>query len=145
MAGQEIWTVDDVLGAARADNRGLLVDHLGIEFVAVGDDWLEARMPVVQHNKQPAGLLHGGASLVLAETLASAACFYTLDAASQSCVGLDINANHLHAARAGFVYGRATPVHRGRTTQVWDIRLRDEGGRTTCISRCTMAVLTRRD
>ena len=145
MAGQAIWTVADVLGAARAQNAGLLVEHLGIEFVAIGDDWLEARMPVVQHNKQPAGLLHGGASLVLAETLASVGCFHTLDPATHTCVGLEINANHLRGARAGFVHGRATPVHRGRSTQVWEIRLCDDDGRTTCIARCTMAVLARRD
>ena len=145
MAGQAIWTVADVLGAARAQNAGLLVEHLGIEFVAIGDDWLEARMPVVRHNKQPAGLLHGGASLVLAETLASVGCFHTLDPATHTCVGLEINANHLRAAREGFVHGRATPLHRGRSTQVWEIRLRDDDGRTTCIARCTMAVLTCRD
>ena len=145
MAAPVIWTVPDVLNAARANSVGLLVDHLGIEFIAIGDDWLEARMPVVQHNKQPAGLLHGGASLVLAETLASVGCFHTLDHSTQTCVGLEINANHLRGARAGFVYGRGTPVHRGRSTQVWEIRVRDNEDRPTCISRCTMAVLTRRD
>ena len=145
MAAPVIWTVPDVLNAARANSVGLLVDHLGIEFIAIGDDWLEARMPVVQHNKQPAGLLHGGASLVLAETLASVGCFHTLDHSTQTCVGLEINANHLRGARAGFVYGRGTPVHRGRRTQVWEIRVRDNEDRPTCISRCTMAVLTRRD
>ena len=105
---------------------------------------LEARIPVVQHNKQPAGLLHGGASVVLAETLASVACYSTLDHAHQTCVGLEINANHLRGARQGYVTGRATPLHRGRSTQVWDIRLRDDEGRPTCISRCTMAVLALR-
>ena len=143
MAAQRIWTVDDVLGGARVHNNGLLVEHLGIEFVALGDDWLEARMPVVQHNKQPAGLLHGGASLVLAETLASVGCYHTLDHATQSRVGVEINANHLRGARDGFVHARATPVHRGRSTQVWEIRIRDDEGRATCISRCTMAVLSR--
>lgn len=142
MATQAIWTVSDVLAGARAANAGLLVEYLGIEFVAVGDDWLEARIPVVQHNKQPAGLLHGGASVVLAETLASVACYSTLDHARETCVGLEINANHLRGATAGHVYGRATPLHRGRSTQVWDIRLRDEQGRPTCISRCTMAILS---
>lgn len=143
MAAQRIWTVDDVLGGARVHNNGLLVEHLGIEFVALGDDWLEARMPVVQHNKQPAGLLHGGASLALAETLASVGCYHTLDHATQSCVGVEINANHLRGARDGFVHAHATPLHRGRSTQVWEIRIRDDAGRPTCISRCTMAVLSR--
>ena len=143
MTAQRIWTVDDVLGGARVHNHGLLVEHLGIEFVAIGDDWLEARMPVVQHNKQPAGLLHGGASLALAETLASVGCYHTLDHATQSCVGVEINANHLRGARDGFVHAHATPLHRGRSTQVWEIRIRDDAGRPTCISRCTMAVLSR--
>jgi 1,4-dihydroxy-2-naphthoyl-CoA hydrolase len=138
-----IWTVPDVLSAARATNAGMLVEHLGIEFIAIGDNWLEARMPVVQHNKQPAGLLHGGASLVLAESLASVGCFHTLEQTTQTCVGLEINANHLRGVRDGFVYGRATPVHRGRSTQVWEIRLRDDEDRPTCLARCTMAVLTR--
>ena len=141
MTGQAIWTVNDVLAAARRANSGLLVEYLGIEFTAAGDDWLEARIPVVQHNKQPAGLLHGGASVVLAETLASVACYSTLDHKRQTCVGLEINANHLRGARDGFVTGRATAIHRGRSTQVWDIRLRDDEGRPTCISRCTMAIL----
>ena len=142
MAGQAIWTLSDVLAGARAANAGMLVEYLGIEFTAVGDDWLEARIPVVQHNKQPAGLLHGGAAVVLAETLASVACYSTLDHASQTCVGLEINANHLRGAREGYVTGRATSIHRGRSTQVWEIRLRDDAGRATCISRCTMAILS---
>lgn len=145
MVTHVIWTVPDGLSAARASSVGLLPAHLGIEFMAIGDDWLEARMPVVQHNKQPAGLLHGGASLVLAETLASVACFHTLDQTTQTCVGLEINANHLRGVREGFVYGRATPLHRGRSTQVWAIHLRDDDDRPTCIARCTMAVLARRD
>ena len=91
-------------------------------------------MPVVQHNKQPAGLLHGGASVVLAATLASVGCFHTLDHSTQSCVGLEINANHLRGARAGFVYDRGTPLHRGRSAQVWEIRVRDDEDRPTCIS-----------
>ncbi len=141
MAGQSIWTVNDVLALARGSNAGLLVEYLGIEFTAAGDDWLEARIPVVQHTKQPAGLLHGGASVVLAETLASVACYSTLDHRSQTCVGLEINANHLRGATHGHVTGRATPLHRGRSTQVWEIRLRDDEQRATCISRCTMAIL----
>lgn len=143
MTARGIWTVDDLLGAAAALNAGLLVEHLGIEFIAAGDDWLEARIPVVRHNQQPAGLLHGGAAVVLAETLASVACYHTLDAATQTCVGLEINANHLRGAREGWVTGRATPLHRGRSTQVWDIRLRDDQQRPTCVARCTMAVLSR--
>ena len=143
MTTSRIWTTDDLLSAAKSHNIGLLVEYLGIEFTAMGDDWLEARIPVVRHNLQPAGLLHGGASVVLAETLASVACFHTLDAATQTCVGVEINANHLRGAREGWVTGRATPLHRGRSTQVWDIRLRDDQQRPTCVARCTMAVLSR--
>ena len=142
MTDQAIWTVRDVLATTTQSNAGLLVEYLGIEFVAAGDDWLEARIPVVTHNKQPAGLLHGGASVVLAETLASVACYCTLDHTRQSCVGLEINANHLRGARVGYVTGRATALHRGRSTHVWEIRLRDDDGRPTCIARCTMAILS---
>lgn len=141
MTPARIWTIDDPVAAARADNLGLLVDRLGIEFVAAGDDWLSARMPVVDATRQPAGFLHGGAALVLAETLASAAAFYTLDRERESCLGLEINANHLRPIAAGWVHGRATPLHRGRTTQVWDIRLQDDAQRPTCIARCTMAIV----
>ena len=143
MAAQRIWTIEDPAHAAQADNADSMVAYLGIEFTGFGDDWLGARMPVAPRTQQPAGLLHGGASLVLAETLASAATYYTLDRATQTGVGLEINANHLRAVSRGHVHGRATPLHRGRTTQVWEIRLQDDDARLTCIARCTMAVLTR--
>ncbi len=122
-------------------SRGDMADHLGIEFLEAGDNWLRARMPVDNRTRQPAGVLHGGASVVLAETLASTAAYFSLDASSQYCVGLEINANHIRSAREGYVYGRATPLHMGRSTQVWEIRITDDAGAIVCISKCTMAIL----
>jgi 1,4-dihydroxy-2-naphthoyl-CoA hydrolase len=121
-----------------------LVDHLGIEFTGAGDDWFAARMPVDRRTQQPFGLLHGGASVVLAETLASVAAFAVVDRSRKRCVGLEINANHLRGVTSGFVTGVARPLHLGRATHVWEVRITDEGERLTCISRCTVAVIDRR-
>ena len=121
-----------------------LVSHLGIEFTGVGEDFLEARLPVDHRTRQPYGLLHGGASVALAETLGSVASALSVDdPLRQQPVGLEINANHLRAVREGWVYGRCTPIHRGRTTHVWDIRITDEQGRLVCISRLTTAIIER--
>ena len=119
---------------------GTTVEHLGIEFLEVGDGRLVARMPVDARTKQPAGILHGGASVVLAETLGSCAASLCLPP-GQRAVGLDINANHLRAVTAGWVTGECRPVHVGRSTHVWQIELRDDAGRLTCVSRLTMAIL----
>ena len=124
-------------------SRNTLIDHLGIVFTAAGDDWLQATMPVDARTKQPYGLLHGGASVVLAETLGSSAGNLCVDPTQQVCVGLEINANHLRAARSGVVTGTARALHVGRTTQVWEIRIEDEHGRLVCISRLTLAVVPR--
>jgi len=123
--------------------RGL-APHLGIELLDIGDDWLSARMPVDERTRQPFGLLHGGASVALAETLASIGSAFIVDPAKYQCVGLEINANHLRAVTDGWVTGTARPIHAGRTSHVWDIRLVDEQNRPTCVSRCTMAVVERR-
>lgn len=125
-------------------NGGNMAGFLGIEFTEVGPDYVCARMPVDERTRQPMGLLHGGASVVLAETLGSIAAYCTIDAARQSCVGLDINANHVRGVSEGFVYGKATPLHLGRSTQVWEIRITDGAGKLVCISRLTMAVLDRK-
>ncbi|MDA8455711.1 hotdog fold thioesterase [Acidovorax sp. GBBC 3334] len=119
------------------------VTHLGIEFTEIGDDFLRARVPVDERTKQPFGLLHGGVSVVLAETLGSVGAFY---ASPEGCraVGLDINANHLRAATEGWVTGTARPVHIGRTTHVWQIDMANEAGDLTCVSRITMAILAPR-
>ena len=122
-------------------SRNTLIDHLGIVFIAAGDDWLQATMPVDARTKQPYGLLHGGASVVLAETLGSSAGNLCVDPTQQVCVGLEINANHLRAARSGVVTGTARALHVGRTTQVWEIRIEDEAGKPVCISRLTLAVV----
>jgi uncharacterized protein (TIGR00369 family) len=122
-------------------SRNTLIDHLGIVFTAAGDDWLQATMPVDARTKQPYGLLHGGASVVLAETLGSSAGNLCVDPTQQVCVGLEINANHLRAARSGVVTGTARALHVGRTTQVWEIRIEDEAGKPVCISRLTLAVV----
>ncbi|OQW87924.1 MAG: esterase [Rhodoferax ferrireducens] len=116
------------------------VSHLGIEFMEVGDDFITARVPVDARTRQPFGLLHGGVSVVLAETLGSVAANYACPPGHQA-VGLDINANHLRGVKSGWVTGTARPVHIGRTTQVWQIDMRNDAGELTCVSRITMAVL----
>ncbi len=129
------------LEAINAFPSETLVKTLGIEILEAGDAWLKGRMPVDPRTRQYAGILHGGASVALAETLASAACFLTLDPAVSACAGMEINANHIRPASEGFVYGVATREAAGRTTQVWTIRITDERDRLVCLSRCTMAVI----
>jgi len=124
-------------------SRDTAVSHLGIEFIEVGDDFLRARVPVGAHTRQPFGLLHGGVSVVLAETLGSCGAVYACPEGWRA-VGLDINANHLRAATRGWVTGTARPVHIGRTTQVWQIDMHNDAGELTCVSRLTMAVLAPR-
>ena len=114
---------------------------LDIRIEEAGDDWISASMPVDQRTHQPYGILHGGASVVLAESVGSMASYACIDTSTHYCVGLDVNANHLRAVRTGRVTARATAVHLGRTTHVWDIRLRDDQGKTTCIARLTMAIV----
>ena len=123
-------------------SRPNLAHALGIEITSVADDALEGRMPVDGRTHQPMGLLHGGASVALAETLGSVAASLRIDRTKQACVGLEINANHIKGVRDGWVRGRATPVHVGRSTQVWEIRItHEETGALVCLSRITMAVI----
>lgn len=119
------------------------VSHLGIEFLEVGPDFLRARVPVDHRTHQPFGLLHGGVSVVLAETLGSCGAFYA-SPAGHLAVGLDINANHIKGVKTGWVTGVARPVHRGRTTHVWQIDMHNEAGELTCVSRITMSILAPR-
>ena len=119
---------------------GTAVQHLGIEFLEVGDDFIRARVPVDTRTRQPYGILHGGVSVVLAETLGSCGAHYSAPEGDRA-VGLDINANHIRSATSGWVTGIARPVHRGRTTQVWQIDMTNDAGDLTCVSRITMAVL----
>lgn len=122
---------------------GTLAEALGIRFTRVGEDWLEASMPVDERTRQPFGLLHGGASVALAETLASVAANAVLDTTRRVAVGLEINANHVRSVRHGLVTGKARPVHLGSRTQVWNVEIREERDRLTCVSRVTMAVADR--
>jgi 1,4-dihydroxy-2-naphthoyl-CoA hydrolase len=124
-------------------SRSTMVENLGIEFTAIGDDYLEAKMPVDKRTIQPLGLLHGGASVALAETLGSVAATLCVDE-TRFCVGLEINANHLKGVREGYVTGIGKPVHIGRQTQVWEIRITNDAGELICISRITMAVLEKK-
>jgi 1,4-dihydroxy-2-naphthoyl-CoA hydrolase len=121
-----------------------MMEALGIRITAVGDDWLQGTMPVDRRTHQPYGLLHGGASVALAETLGSTAAMLTLDPEKELAVGLDINANHIRGVRSGTVTGTAKALHIGRTTQVWEIRIENEEGALVCISRITMAVIPAR-
>jgi len=121
-------------------SKNTAVEHLGIEFLEVGDDYLTGRAPVDHRTHQPFGLLHGGVSVVLAETLGSCGAGFSVPQ-GYSAVGLDINANHLKGVKTGWVTGTARPVHRGRTTQVWHIDMRNDAGELTCVSRITMAIL----
>ena len=117
------------------------VEHLGIEFLEVGDNFIRARAPVDKRTRQPLGILHGGVSVVLAETLGSCGAAFSSPAGHRA-LGLDINANHLRAVTEGWVTGIAKPFHIGRTTHVWQIELTDDKGRLTCVSRITMAILS---
>jgi 1,4-dihydroxy-2-naphthoyl-CoA hydrolase len=121
-----------------------MVAHLGIEFTEVGEDFIIAKMPVDERTRQPLGLLHGGASVALAETLGSIAATCCVDSSVQYCVGLEINANHVKSAKSGFVFGKTMPIHVGKRTQIWEIRITDEGGDLVCISRITIAVIDKR-
>jgi 1,4-dihydroxy-2-naphthoyl-CoA hydrolase len=139
-----IWHSTPSLATANEVSARSLIGHLGIEFLEAGDDYLVARMPVDDRTRQPLGLLHGGASVVLAETLASWASILTVDHREVSCVGLEINANHVRPVTSGWVTGVANPIALGRTTQVWQVRISDAGERLVCVSRCTMAVVPKR-
>ena len=121
-----------------------MASHIGIEWVEVGENFMKAKMPVDQRTNQPYGLLHGGASCVLAETLGSVASAMVIDHSKFYCVGLEINANHVRGVREGYVMGVAAPLHLGNATHVWDIKIYDEKQKLVCVSRLTVAILTRK-
>ncbi len=129
------------LAPMTALGEGAMPAHLGIEFVACGDDWVRGRMPVDYRTLQPFGRLHGGASVALAETIGSVAASFCIDRAQFAAVGMEINANHIRPAYSGWVYATARPEALGRTTQVWSIRITDEPGKLVCIARLTVAVI----
>jgi 1,4-dihydroxy-2-naphthoyl-CoA hydrolase len=140
MSDNAIWKTRFTLDELREMHRDTAEGHLGIEFTEVGDDWVSARMPVDRRTIQPFRLLHGGASCLLAEAVGSVAANMCVDQKLQFCVGLDINANHVRSARSGWVTGTARPLHVGKTTQVWEIRIVDQSERLVCVSRLTIAV-----
>ncbi|CZF82297.1 Esterase YdiI [Grimontia celer] len=135
-----IWKKPISLEGLNATSKNTLVEHLGIVYTEFSDDCLTGTMPVDSRTHQPLGMLHGGASVVLAETLGSLAANMAVEE-NKYCVGLDINANHIRAMRSGYVTGKAQAIHMGATTQVWQIEITDERGRLVCTSRLTMAVL----
>lgn len=139
-----LWKQPTDLARLNGWSANTLMEALGIRITAVGDDWLQGTMPVDARTHQPYGLLHGGASVALAETLGSTAAMLTLDPAKELAVGLDINANHVRGVREGSVTGTAKALHLGRTTQVWEIRIESEDGALVCIARLTMAVIPAR-
>lgn len=136
-----LWQREPDLQALNASLKGTIGELLDIRFEAVGEDWLSASMVVDGRTHQPYGILHGGASVVLAETLGSTASYLCIDPERFYCVGLEVNANHLRSLREGRVTAVARAVHLGRTTHVWDLRLSGEQGKTSCISRLTMAIV----
>jgi len=138
-----IWHGSPDLEHANAMAAGSAISNLGIELTELGADHLVGRMPVDSRTRQPFGILHGGASVLLAETLVSCAATFVVEP-GKACVGMEINANHLRPVTSGWVTGTARPVSLGRRTQVWEVRIVDGDGRLVCISRCTMAVIDAR-
>lgn len=137
----KLWTIDATPEQLNASSAGTMVEYLGIELTEVGANFVKGTMPVDHRTKQPMGLLHGGASVVLAETLGSIAGSLTVVMGEQAVVGLDINANHVKSARGGVVTGIATALHIGKRTQIWEIRITNEQDELVCISRLTLAVI----
>ena len=135
-----IWRGRPGLDHANELSAGSAIGHLGIEFTEVGASYLVGRMPVDSRTRQPFGILHGGASVLLAESLVSCAATFTA-APGRACVGMEINANHLRPVAAGWVTGTARPISLGRRNQVWEVRIVDEDDKLVCISRCTIAVI----
>ena len=140
-----IWKTKPELDLLNQRHAGTMAKTVGIEFTETGDDSLQARMPVDDRTKQPLGLLHGGATATLAETLGSVASMLCINLKEFNCVGLELNVNHLKSAREGYVTGRVTPIRIGRTIHVWDIRVTNEEGELTAVSRLTVAVVPVRD
>ena len=138
-----IWLEDYKLEDLKRVSEINMLAHLGIEYTELGPDYLKGRMPVDARTRQPFGVLHGGASVVLAESLGSSAANLVVDQRESYCVGLDINANHLRPVSEGWVTGIARPLHIGKTTQVWEIKIENEAGKLVCVSRLTMAVVKR--
>jgi 1,4-dihydroxy-2-naphthoyl-CoA hydrolase len=138
-----VWKTATTLELLRERSAHTLVENLGIEFLEIGDDYLKGRMPVDHRTKQPDGILHGGASAALAETLGSIAAGLCVDGKKKRVVGIEINANHVRAVTEGWVTGVARPVHVGNTTQIWEIKISDDREKLVCVSRLTVANVDR--
>jgi 1,4-dihydroxy-2-naphthoyl-CoA hydrolase len=134
-----MWKSPISLDQLKKGSKGTLMEHLGIDYLEVGDDFLKARMPVDSRTRQSAGILHGGASAALAETLGSIAASMCVDRKIKRIVGLEINANHIRPVTGGWVTGVAKPIHVGNTTQIWEIKIYNEEEKLVCISRLTVA------
>ena len=141
MSKERIFPEHVQLEALNEMSKGCMVEHLGIEFTKIGADYIEAKMPVDHRTIQPMGLLHGGASVALAETMGSVAATLQIDMQTQAVVGVEINANHLGSVREGNVIARVTAVHIGRSTHVWNIEIKSENGKKVAVSRITIAIL----
>ena len=141
MANNNIWFNKNLSLTDLVITGNTMGTHLGMQWVEVGNDYLKMSMPVDDRTKQPYGLLHGGASCALAETVGSVASYYVLDPSKYICVGLEINANHIRSAKQGIVTATATRLHLGSTTHVWDIKIHDENEKLICVSRLTVAIL----
>ena len=147
MANDSIWFKKDVTLQEIINhnlNAATMGTHLGMQFVEIGNDFLKMSMPVDERTKQPYGLLHGGASCALAETVGSVASALVIDTTKQICVGLEINANHLRGVRDGTVIATATRIHIGNSTHVWDIKIHNEQEKLICVSRLTLAILAKK-
>lgn len=138
-----IWQIPIQLDDVNQRQKNTLADFLNIQYTEIGDTYLCALMPIIPQNKQPLGIMHGGASCVLAESVGSTAANYCVDFPNFYCVGLDINTNHVRSIREGSVFAKATPHHLGKSTQVWGIEIVNESKQLISISRLTMAVLKR--
>lgn len=136
-----IWKSPFPIETLNQNAKHCMPGHIGIEVMEVGDDYVKARMPVDHRTTQPFGILHGGASVALAESLGSMAGSMCVNISEEAIVGVEINANHIRAVQSGYVEGIARPLHIGRTTQVWEIRITNEEGKLVCVSRITLAVV----
>lgn len=140
-----IWLTQATPESLNAISKMTMAEHLGIEFLEIGDDYIKARMPVDHRTIQPYGILHGGASATLAETLGSVAAYLCIDGNKKMVVGLEINANHIRPVRSGFVYGVTKPIHIGASTQIWEIRIYNDQDKLACVSRLTLATLNKEE
>lgn len=138
-----LWKIPCSLQGINQRGKNTMVEYLDIEFIELGEDYMVAKMPVDHRTHQAIGIMHGGASCVLAETVGSVAANFAVDLEKQYCVGLSINTNHIRSIHEGFVFGKATPIHIGKSTQVWDIAIKNELGQLISSTKLTMAVLNR--